>query len=266
MGTVPGAAGSQAAGTSNQLSGTVGGSAVQGRSIHGGVHVHSGPGTACTRSASPDLEGFVTAALQTSYDDLDRDTRRACRLLSLHPGPDFTAGAAGALLDTDTGTAEDLACVLAGASLLAETAEGWWRFHDLTGEHARQMAARHDSAPERAAAITRAVDYYLRGSAAANRQVLPGRLRFAAAFGLPVLNPPAHASTAEAPAWCDAEQASLLQSQQAAAGLGLHTLAWQFADTARGHVKSPVRPSAARRTRRPAAEPARTRRRIRGCQ
>ena len=49
MGTVPGAAGSQAAGTSNQLSGTVGGSAVQGRSIHGGVHVHSGPGTACTR-------------------------------------------------------------------------------------------------------------------------------------------------------------------------------------------------------------------------
>ena len=67
-------------------------------------------------------------------------------------------------------------------------------------------------------------------------------------------------------AGCHAEQASLLQSQQAAAGLGLHTLAWQFADTARGHVKSPVRPSAARRTRRPAAEPAPTRRRIRGCQ
>ena len=66
----------------------------------------------------PNWKGSRPPPCETSYDDLDRDTRRACRLLSLHPGPDFTAGAAGALLDTDTGTAEDLACVLAGASLL----------------------------------------------------------------------------------------------------------------------------------------------------
>ena len=38
------------------------------------------------------------------FDARNPDTARACRLLSLHTGPGFTADAAAALLDTDTGT------------------------------------------------------------------------------------------------------------------------------------------------------------------
>ena len=62
------------------------------------------------------------------------------------------------------------------------------------------------------------------------------RWRIAPAYGLPRLNPPAYASLAEALAWADTEQASLLQAQDTAKDLGQHTLAWQFADTMWGWV------------------------------
>ena len=180
---------------------------------------------------TPDQERFVTAAMQTSYDDLDEATARAYRLLSLHTGPDFTAGAAAALLDTDTSTAGELIAALSDASLLEETSPGRWGFHDLTGEHARETALRLDTAQERDAAAGRVIEHYLRASAAADLLVLPGRWRIAPAYGLPRLNPPAYASLAEALAWADTEQASLLQAQDTAKDLGQHTLAWQFADT-----------------------------------
>jgi tetratricopeptide (TPR) repeat protein len=180
---------------------------------------------------TPDQEGFVNAAMATSYDELDQDTARAYRLLSLHTGPDFTAQAGAALLDTDTGTAGQLTTALADASLLQETAPGRWGYHDLTRDHAQDTARIYDPAPERDAAISRVIEYYLRASAAADLLVLPGRWRIAAAYGLPRLNSPAFAGTAEALAWADSEQASLLQAQDTAARLGQHALAWQFADT-----------------------------------
>jgi 23S rRNA A1618 N6-methylase RlmF len=84
------------------------------------------------------------------------------------------------------------------------------------------------------------IDYYLRGSAAADLLVLPGRLQIAAAFGLPLCNPPAYASPAEALAWCDSEQANLLAAQEAAARSGLHATTWQFGDTLWGWCTPPV--------------------------
>jgi tetratricopeptide (TPR) repeat protein len=66
--------------------------------------------------------------------------------------------------------------------------------------------------------------------------VLPGRLRIASAFGLPMRNPPAFATVAAALAWCDAEQAGLLEAQKTATDLGLHAAAWQFGDTLYGWI------------------------------
>ena len=145
---------------------------------------------------TPALEISVTASLDASYRALDADTARAYRLLATSPGPDVTVPAAAALLDADEPAAEQLAVALAAASLLEETAPGRWRYHDLVREHAASLAAQHDTAAERNAATARVIDYYLRGSAAADLLVLPGRLRIAAAFGLPILNPPAFATTA----------------------------------------------------------------------
>lgn len=183
---------------------------------------------------TPALEIPVTASLDASYRALDTDTARAYRLLATIPGPDVTVPAAAALLDADETAAEQLAVTLAAASLLEETAPGRWRYHDLVREHAASLAAQHDTEAERNAATARVIDYYLRGSAAADLLVLPGRLRIAAAFGLPIRNPPAFATVATALAWCDAEQAGLLEAQKTAAALGLHAAAWQFGDTLYG--------------------------------
>jgi tetratricopeptide (TPR) repeat protein len=183
---------------------------------------------------TPALEISVTASLDASYRVLDAETARAYRLLATCPGTDVTVPAAAALLDADEPAAEQLAVALAAASLLEETVPGRWRFHDLVREHAASLAAQHDTAAERNAATARVIDYYLRGSAAADLLVLPGRLRIAAGFGLPALNPPAFTTTAAALAWCDAEQAGLLEAQKTAAALGLHAAAWQFGDTLYG--------------------------------
>ncbi|MBO0806626.1 MAG: tetratricopeptide repeat protein, partial [Nocardiopsaceae bacterium] len=183
-------------------------------------------------------EGIVTAAMHASYDRLDREAARTYRLLSLHPGPDFTAAAAAALLDADADQAGHLISVLAGASLLEEALPGRWRYHDLSRAHARQTAAATDGEDERAAAVARAIDYYLRASAAADLLILPGRRRIAEAFSLPARDQPAHASTADAVAWLDAEQANLLHAQKTAADQARHATAWQFCDTMWGWCRS----------------------------
>jgi hypothetical protein len=74
------------------------------------------------------------------------------------------------------------------------------------------------------------------GQLHADLLVLPGRLRIASAFGLPMRNPPAFATVAAALAWCDAEQAGLLEAQKTATDLGLHAATWQFGDTLYGWI------------------------------
>jgi tetratricopeptide (TPR) repeat protein len=175
-------------------------------------------------------EGTIRAVMDTSYEALDSRAARAYRLLSLAPGPDFTAGAAAALLDTITAEAEELVEVLAAASLLEETAPGRWTFHDLTRDHARHQADAAESAGERNAAMARGIDWYLRAAAAADLVVLPGRMRTAPAFALPRQRPPAWGEPDEALAWFDTEARNLMASQKLAASLGLHTLAWQYVD------------------------------------
>lgn len=173
----------------------------------------------------------MTASLDDSYHALGADAARAYRLLVACPGPDITIPAAAAALDADEPDAEQFIAALATASLLEETAPGRWRYQNHAREHALDLADRHEIEAGLDAAAARVVDYYLRGSAAADLLVLPGRLRIAAAFGLPALNPPAFATTADALAWCDAERENLLQAQKEAAALGHDAVVWQFGDT-----------------------------------
>jgi tetratricopeptide (TPR) repeat protein len=181
-----------------------------------------------------DQEGCVTSAMNTSYDALDPPAARAWRLLALHPGPDFTATSAAALLDTDLGDADELIDQLVSVSLLEESAPGRWAQHDVMREHARHLAEGTDRDDERTAVMARVIDFYLNAAAAADLVILPGRLRIAAAFGLPVRCPPAFPGPAEALAWFDTELPNLLAAQQLAIRLTLDPVAWQFCDVTWG--------------------------------
>ena len=83
----------------------------------------------------------VAAAFDRSYQDLTAAEQYMFRCLGLHPGTDFDAWAAAALAGVPVAEASRDLEGLYDHYLLAETARGRYRFHDLIREHARALAA-----------------------------------------------------------------------------------------------------------------------------
>ena len=195
------------------------------------AHVTAELAASLSRHLLDDQEGRIRAVMDTSYAALTPRAARAYRICALHPGPDFTAPAAAALLDAGTAEAEELIGVLAGASLLTETAPHRWAFHDITRAHARHEAGTAESADDRAAAVGRLTEWYLQTAAEADLLVLPGRLRIAPAFALPrQRREPAYPGPDEALERLDAELPGMMAVQQLAIEHGFNTLALQFPD------------------------------------
>ena len=101
----------------------------------------------------------VAAAFDLSYEDLAQGQRLMFRRLGLHPGNDVDGYAAAALAGTDLGTARRYLADLYDHHLLAESAWGRYRLHDLIREHARALAAT-DPRAETENAINRLLGYY----------------------------------------------------------------------------------------------------------
>ena len=118
------------------------------------------------RAGLADLAAFddgdrqVRAAFDLSYQNLTAAQQAMFRLLGLIPGPDCDVHAAAALLDTGLNEADTLLQDLTDRSLLAETAPGRYRLHDLLREYARTLAVAHESAKQRATALDRLLHYY----------------------------------------------------------------------------------------------------------
>src|SRR5205085_1740911 len=73
----------------------------------------------------------VNSVFGFSYQALQGDSARLYRLLGLHPGSEFGIGVAAATVDTSESHVEDLLGALIDASLLDESGEDRYRFHDL---------------------------------------------------------------------------------------------------------------------------------------
>jgi NB-ARC domain len=110
----------------------------------------------------------VTAAFDVSYQSLPAATARLYRLLSLAPGPDFGPDLAAVTAGLPASQACQLLDDLTAASLLEETAEQRFRYHDLVRLHARGRA-RADPANESKTAIGRAIGWYLTQAVAADK-------------------------------------------------------------------------------------------------
>ncbi|MFI0907149.1 BTAD domain-containing putative transcriptional regulator [Streptomyces sioyaensis] len=104
----------------------------------------------------------VKATFELGYGQLEPHQARAFRLIGLADGPDISLAAAAALLDLDIESAEVQVESLVDASLLESAAPGRYRFHDLVRLYARACAERDEHPPtERAAALSRLLDFYL---------------------------------------------------------------------------------------------------------
>ncbi|KIH96913.1 transcriptional regulator, SARP family protein [Streptomonospora alba] len=174
-------------------------------------------------SVAGDRQATVRNTFDHSYTALDPAAARLFRLLGLHPGPDFTAEAAAALLDSDTPVAERLLDVLTSAGLVQRTGADRFQFHDLLRVYAAEHAA---DDPERGAAWRRLCDWYLATVDAATGFEYTGSAQ------LPRTR---HSSTRfddqhHAAAWLEAERAVLVAVVLRTADTGPHEIAWQLAD------------------------------------
>ncbi|MEU5438540.1 BTAD domain-containing putative transcriptional regulator [Streptomyces sp. NPDC020719] len=104
----------------------------------------------------------VKATFELGYGQLEPAQARAFRLLGLPDGPDISLAAAAAVLDLPRQETEDLLESLVDTSLVESAAPGRYRYHDLVRLYARACAERDEESPsERAAAMSRLLDFYL---------------------------------------------------------------------------------------------------------
>ncbi|MFJ2259585.1 BTAD domain-containing putative transcriptional regulator [Streptomyces sp. NPDC087844] len=117
----------------------------------------------------------VKATFELGYGQLESAQARAFRLLGLADGPDLSLAAAAAVLDLPVEDTEELLESLVDTSLLESAAPGRYRYHDLVRLYARACAERDEQPPgERAAAMSRLLDFYLATAAGVYAIERPG--------------------------------------------------------------------------------------------
>ncbi|WP_256448839.1 AfsR/SARP family transcriptional regulator [Nocardiopsis akebiae] len=103
----------------------------------------------------------VEAAIDLSFQSLNRDQSRTFLLLGLMIGSTIDLGGAAALLDMTVEDADDILQELVGVCLLEEPQGDVYRLHDLIGAFSRDRAAMLLSAEEIDAARLRLAEQYM---------------------------------------------------------------------------------------------------------
>ncbi|RZU50579.1 DNA-binding SARP family transcriptional activator [Krasilnikovia cinnamomea] len=176
--------------------------------------------------AGGDPRAEVRAVFSWSYQNLSGEAARAFRLLGLPPGVNLHVDAAAALTGTGVGDARRLLGLLARASLIHTSGGGRYGMHDLLRAYAAELASRHDTAPDREAALTRLFDHYLAGSVAAMAALYP--------TPAPARDLAAGGTTGDADAaraWLEAEWPNLAAACTYGATHGWHRHAIALAET-----------------------------------
>jgi len=115
----------------------------------------------------------MKAAFDHSYHRLASDDQRLFRMLSLIPGPDFTADTAGALVSVPLHKATATVRRLVSAHLVEQLRPGRFSLHDLVHRYAREISSRLDGQPERDRGRQALYQYYSRGCDTAARVAHP---------------------------------------------------------------------------------------------
>ncbi|MET8555892.1 tetratricopeptide repeat protein [Streptomyces sp. NPDC004959] len=155
-------------------------------------------------------EQEMARAFALSYRTLTAAQRVAFRRLGQHPGPDFTAEAAAALMGMPWDAADRLLEDLLACHLLREPTPGRYRYHDLLREYAYGLSASEDSERDRREALSRLTRFYLTTADLADRMAMPRRVRLAPRALLLPAPAPSLPHPAAARAWLAAERGNLL--------------------------------------------------------
>ena len=119
--------------------------------------------------------------LHNSADALDRTAAEMFELLGLPDGPHLSVPVAARLVDAPEETAERVLERLVDAQLVETPSPGRYRLHDLLRLYARELATKHHGARAQAAALTRAIRFYVATAWQTLAVLRPGDYRLARA-------------------------------------------------------------------------------------
>lgn len=159
-----------------------------------------------------------------SYRELPAATARAFRLVSLHPGRGFTAGAVAALTGTSLDAARGALEVLVDENLVEQRTADRYELHDLLHAYAVERAEIDESAAERDEASARLLSWYQHTAENVSRAVESRRLLETLPRRPGEPEAPRFDSAPAAMAWYDAERENLSALVQSAADTGRHEL------------------------------------------
>jgi DNA-binding SARP family transcriptional activator len=162
------------------------------------------------------------AHLDASAETVDRAAAELFGMLGLLDSPEVGVPVVARLLDQPEDAAERALERLVDAQLLETPAPGRYRLHDLLRLYARELAGERHPAPERAAALTRALGLYVAAAWDAFELVRPGNSRLDRADDRWRGGGPGFDDQQAALAWLEAERSNLLIAiRQAAATPGV---------------------------------------------
>jgi DNA-binding SARP family transcriptional activator/tetratricopeptide (TPR) repeat protein len=168
------------------------------------------------------------ASLPSRVQDEGVDPAQAFRLLGIWHGPSIGLPAAAALLGQPEDNVADALEVLVDAQLLQAPAPDRYRFHDLLRAYAAERALAEESAPDRAAATARVLNWYLYSVAAMARVLSPHREPVPLEPAGDGWKPLSFSAVDEALDWCELERGNLVAAAEQAAASGLDEIAWKL--------------------------------------
>ncbi|MFT7866297.1 MULTISPECIES: ATP-binding protein [Amycolatopsis] len=172
----------------------------------------------------------ISTVFSWSYQALSPAAATLFRLLSLHPGPDFSEAVATSIA---AGKADRLLDELAHVHLLEERPGDRYGFHDLTRLYARDRADDHPPA-SRNAAILRMLDHYLHTCVAADGHLGSPWEPFTLEPPQAGTRPETFADAGQAAAWFAAEHAVLVTLVEDPVSSSSHT--WRLARSLVTHL------------------------------
>lgn len=166
--------------------------------------------------------------IDACYRHLPQDAARLYRLLGALPVSRISADPASAAAALPGEHVRTLLQLLADANLLRQVDSENYAFHDLVRLHAREMADAPEYQHERAAAVLRAMDWYLATAISASTTVRPYRRDVPEPVSTDVI-PRRFRGMKDALDWLDAEAHDLLSLARHAAGSGRAEFALRLA-------------------------------------
>jgi DNA-binding SARP family transcriptional activator/tetratricopeptide (TPR) repeat protein len=164
----------------------------------------------------------VRAVFSWSVRQLPEDVLAAFALLGLHPGEDFDADAAAALIGTTRAEARRVLGRLARASLIQQAGASRYGMHDLLRAYAREQAAARDTDGQSFQGLTRLFDHYLAAAAAAMDILFPAEAHWRPRIAPMAEHVPEIVGKTGAGTWLDRERANLVAVIAQCSGHGWH--------------------------------------------